>query len=202
MYKVPNYPIEVYDDEVPFSVRMMTYEKLFNSDYRIQGWQDRHNDKYDLHTRWSIEDLRELNFLPIVERLAKGKHIDGIVCNLVRAGDTYYSHIHKDQTILLYYANLDWEEGWHGETLFYDAKGEEIVYTSRYKAGRIILFSDDQPHAIRPQSFSGPQFRFTVSIILETDEVKQKKNLERQKHRDFMLQDIQNEEKAEALRIR
>ena len=202
MYKVPNYPIEVYDDEVPFSVRMMVYEKLFHSNFNIQGWKDRHNDKYDLHARWTVEDLRSVNFLPIVEKLAKGKHIAGTVCNLVSAGDTYYSHIHRDQTILLYYANLDWEEGWHGETLFYDAKGEEIAYTSRYKAGRIIMFSDNQPHAIRPQSFSGPQFRFTVSIQLETDEVKQRNDLERQKHRDFMLQDVHNEEKAEALRIR
>ena len=64
------------------------------------------------------------------------------------------------------------------------------------------MFSDNQPHAIRPQSFSGPQFRFTVSIQLETDEVKQRNDLERQKHRDFMLQDVHNEEKAEALRIR
>ena len=101
---------------------------------------------------------------------------------MVRPDDVHYLHIHQKQQVCLYYVNLDWRDGWHGETLFYDNKGEEIVYTSKYTPGRIIVFSDNQVHSIRPQSHTGPQFRFTVTAVLEEPKNEQ--------------------EKAEALRIR
>ena len=56
-----------------------------------------------------------------------------VVCNLVRPDDVHYLHIHQKQQVCLYYVNLDWRDGWHGETLFYNPDNlKEIVYTSLY----------------------------------------------------------------------
>ncbi len=177
--KIPNFPIEVFDDEVDFNTRHHIYNTALHANYRIVGWQDsiipETQWKYDMHSKWSIDDLKLSGLYPHVERHAKGKQIVSTICNVVRAGDTYYNHCHKDQTIFLYYANLKWQDGWHGETLFYDNKGEEIVYTSKYTPGRIIVFSDNQVHSIRPQSHTGPQFRFTVTAVLEEPKNEQQK---------------------------
>ena len=89
-----------------------------------------------------------------------------IVCNLVKPDDVHYIHAHPDQHACLFYVNLDWRDGWHGETLFYNLEDlKEVAYTSLYIPGRIILFDGSIPHAIRPQSVKGPKFRFTLSLF-------------------------------------
>ena len=184
--KIPNLPIEVFDDEVDFNTRCQIYNTALNANYKIKGWQDslipEKQWKYDMHSNWSMDDLVMSGLYPHVERHAKGKQIVKVMCNVVQAGESFYNHCHNGPTIFLYYANLEWEDGWHGETLFYDKRGEEIVYTSKYTPGRIIVFSDNQVHSLRPQSHTGPQFRFTVTV-----ELKEFKN---------------EQQKAEALRIR
>ena len=80
----------------------------------------------------------------------------------------HYLHIHQKQQVCLYYVNLDWRDGWHGETLFYNPDNlKEIAYTSLYIPGRIILFDGSIPHAIRPQSVKAPKFRFTLSLFFD-----------------------------------
>ena len=44
---------------------------------------------------------------------------------------------------------------------------KEIVYTSLFIPGRIILFDGSIPHAIRPQSVKAPKFRFTLSLFFD-----------------------------------
>ena len=93
-----------------------------------------------------------------------------IVLNLVRSDDVHYVHHHKDQQVLLYYVNLDWVDGWYGETLFYNPKNlKEILYTSLYQPGRILLFDGYIPHAIRPQSVKGPKFRLSLSLFFDCE---------------------------------
>ena len=36
-----------------------------------------------------------------------------------------------------------------------------------YVPGRLLMFDGTEPHSIRPQSFSGPQYRFTVSVFFK-----------------------------------
>jgi len=61
---------------------------------------------------------------------------------------------------------LNWEDGWYGETMFYDPNDlEKVSYTSLYKPGRIILFDGSIPHAIRPQSIRGPKYRISLTLI-------------------------------------
>ena len=91
-----------------------------------------------------------------------------VVCNLVRPDDVHNIQIHQKQQVCLYYVNLDWRDGWHGETLFYNPKDlKEIAYTSLYIPGRIILFDGSIHPAIRQQSVKAPKFRFTLSLFFD-----------------------------------
>ena len=82
--------------------------------------------------------------------------------------DVHYIHHHRTRHVALYYANLDWEDGWYGETIFYDEFDENnIIFTSPYVPGRIILFDGNIPHAIRPQSIDGPKFRISITLFFD-----------------------------------
>jgi hypothetical protein len=67
----------------------------------------------------------------------------------------------------LYYANLEWEQHWHGETLFYSEDLNEIDLAIRYTPGRIVVFDATIPHSIRPQSNVANNYRFTYAMTFD-----------------------------------
>ena len=168
--------LNIFDNVVPYDVRQLIYSLTIKSEFKL-GWQDTSEpEKYDLnfHKELAIGDLESTGVLPYFQKCIEEtewfthKKLSKIVLNLVRSNDVHYHHIHHDQQVCLYYINLDWRDGWHGETLFYDkCDYDKIVFTSIYKPGRIILFDGSIPHAIRPQSIKAPKFRFTLSLFYE-----------------------------------
>jgi SM-20-related protein len=57
-------------------------------------------------------------------------------------GDMYYAHrdcsVHRQHVTLLYYANLEWQPDWGGETIFYnDNEDAEVVVSP--KPGRLVV---------------------------------------------------------------
>ncbi len=57
-------------------------------------------------------------------------------------GDMYFTHrdcsAHRNHVTLLYYANLEWDSDWGGETIFYnDDKDAEVVVAPR--PGRVVV---------------------------------------------------------------
>jgi len=57
-------------------------------------------------------------------------------------GDMYYAHrdcsVHRKHVTALYYANLDWQVDWGGETIFYnDNEDAEVVVSPR--PGRLVV---------------------------------------------------------------
>ncbi len=57
-------------------------------------------------------------------------------------GDVYYTHrdcsAHRNHVTALYYANLEWETDWGGETIFYDDDYEAQLVVAP-KAGRVVV---------------------------------------------------------------
>lgn len=163
--------IEIHDNKVPFHIQQWAYHFILNSTYRIIGWDDRADQdivKHDLHSAWTIEDLKNSKLYPYIEQLHSFEKFDKCIVNLVKPGDHYYTHTHGEgTTVVLYYANLEWRDGWAGETIFYD---DNRVPTNSYEftPGRLLKFNGTLPHSIRPQSFSAPQFRFTVSCFFKS----------------------------------
>jgi SM-20-related protein len=99
--------------------------------------------------------------------LLSGLKFSNSVLNVTVTSDCHFTHTHAEKRIALFYLNLEWKDGWHGETLFFSKDGKEIVYASRYTPGRVIVFDGCIPHSIRPQSREGPQYRYTLATIFD-----------------------------------
>ena len=168
--------LKIFDDVVPSNIRNTLWYCSVSADLKL-GWEDSNDpEKYDLniHSELRGSDLEPTGILPYFKKCTdetewfKNKELNRVVLNLVRSNDVHYIHHHPDKHVLLYYVNLDWRDGWYGETLFYDPYDiEKISFTSVYKPGRIILFDGSIPHAIRPQSIKAPKFRFSLSLFFE-----------------------------------
>ena len=83
--------------------------------------------------------------------------------------DHYFDRAGKT---LLYYVNETWNKDWGGETVFFDDNAQEIVYTSQFVPGRIVIFDANIPHSAKPQSIDGPSYRFTMAMKFGHNEEK------------------------------
>jgi len=171
--------IEVFDNLVDYSIRNKVYVFCTNSQFRL-GWEDSDelskNIIKNIHSSWDLKDLESSGIEPYIKKAFSQSKLFTynteklwrIELNLVKSEDVHFVHTHRNKVVALYYVNLDWQDGYYGETMFYDNKNiNNIIYTSPYVPGRIILFDGDYPHSIRPQSTIAPKFRFTISIFFD-----------------------------------
>ena len=89
------------------------------------------------------------------------------VVNLSKSGDYNFCHTHPNKMVILYYVNLEWHDGFGGETLFYNEKLTDAIEVSSFVPGRIMVFDGKTPHTIRAQSSYGPDYRFTISFFVD-----------------------------------
>lgn len=163
--------IHVFDGLVPLQLRDSFWTFASNSLYKI-GWQDGHTEtaikhKF-LHSVFSTQDDNTAGLLPFLKTTKVNKLISGLeqtksIINLSVPSDTHFAHAHPEKLVLLYYVNMEWQQHWHGETLFYTEDLEEIELALRYTPGRVIVFDASIPHAMRPQSISADHYRFTYA---------------------------------------
>lgn len=167
--------IDIFDDVFSLDYRSFLYSAAKASNFRI-GWSDsdipeRKPHDYFLHSVWTDDNVKEFGIFQLLKDTYIGQFLEGYelvktVLNLSTPSDVNYVHIHPEGRVLLYYVNLDWHEGWHGETQFYSENLKHVQFTSPYTPGRILMFDGNIPHAIRPQSIIGPQYRFTLSLFI------------------------------------
>jgi hypothetical protein len=167
--------IHVLDDLFSFEFRSEAY--TFAKLVPLQmGWADtaiteNQHHKY-LHAPLTPADLgafRMLDYLkhtPIAE-ITKGLRLEKTVLNVTVTSDAHFTHSHAEKKVVLYYLNQEWQDGWHGETLFFSENSKDIVFASRYVPGRVIVFDGSIPHSIRPQSRIAPQYRYTLAMVYD-----------------------------------
>lgn len=164
--------IRVYDDTFTRFYREQIYNFVKKSLFQIgnaDGGLPEYQRNHFLQSAYSEADVEKLGILPALNdtKIAdeiKGRQLVRTLVNLSMPSDTYFAHIHPEEVVLLYYANLEWQESWHGETMFFNDAQDEVVYSSIYKPGRIIIFNGRIPHAVRPPSASAPMYRFTLAM--------------------------------------
>jgi hypothetical protein len=168
-----NKEIQIFDDLIDLKTRTVTYQFVKNSLFKI-GWEDsktEENIRYSfLH---SVYDDNDCANLPVYDKIINseaGKLVHGLtrkiaMVNLSTPADVNFVHAHQEKIGILYYVNLEWRDGWHGETLFYDEAIKKINFASPYTPGRIIVFDPSIPHTIRPQSYLASHYRFTFSMF-------------------------------------
>lgn len=165
--------IHVFDGVTPLRFRENAYQTFLKS-YFIIGWSDTEDPAkkvhdHFLHSNYSYDDVVDLGLFEVInavdgiKKLIEGLHWQKTILNLSQTSDVNYIHSHPEKKVVLYYGNVEWRDGAHGETHFYNDNLTDIEFTSSYVPGRIIVFDGDIPHCIRPQSIIGPKFRFTLA---------------------------------------
>jgi Rps23 Pro-64 3,4-dihydroxylase Tpa1-like proline 4-hydroxylase len=168
--------IHIFDNIFPLEFRQKSYNFCRDSFFKI-GWSDiiipeRKSYDYFLHSTYSQEDLNNLGIMthlvgtPIMD-LVSGLSFSKAVLNLSVPSDVNYVHAHYEKKVILYYVNMEWREGWHGETLFYTEDLKNMQFATPYIPGRIIVFDGNIPHTIRPQSTIAAHHRLTLALIYD-----------------------------------
>lgn len=167
--------IYVFDGLVPLQLRDKLFTFIVDSKYRI-GWADGKSEtsikhKF-LYSSYNTQDDENAGLLPFLRTTQVNDLISGLeqtksMINLSVPSDTHFAHAHPEKIVVLYYANMEWEHHWHGETLFYTEDLSEIELALRYTPGRVVVFDASIPHAMRPQSTSADHYRFTYAMTFK-----------------------------------
>jgi SM-20-related protein len=143
---------------------------LFNIGFEDTAAIERNQHKY-LNSSYNHDDFVRSGFKSILEKTPVYDQLRDrsfrLSINLCTPSDVYFSHTHKNQWSIIYYANLDWKPEWGGETLFYNDDHSEILYASVYTPQRLIIFDGEIPHTIRQQNYLAPHYRFTVAMFID-----------------------------------
>jgi hypothetical protein len=171
--------IRIYDNVFEWNFRTKLFQFAKSSVFQI-GWADSivpEKAQYQyLHSVYSEDDLNKVGLLdqllqsPLQDELF-GYSVAKCILNLSTPSDVNFVHAHQEDKIILIYVNLDWQDGWHGETLFYSQSRKDIVFANPFTPNRVIVFDPKIPHTIRPQSHLAPFYRFTLAIVLNKVEV-------------------------------
>jgi hypothetical protein len=171
-----NKGIQIFDNVLPFAFREKMLMWALKSRYQI-GWADSFDPmksaNKDMHAMFTDDEFKELGLWeylqqhPVMAPIIQPYKPVKIVVNLTRSCDVHFTHSHPEKKVLLYYVNMEWKEGWEGETFFFTEDNQDIDTVLPYVPGRFILFDGALPHTIRAQSIIGPQFRFTMAIALD-----------------------------------
>tara|TARA_Y100001938_G_scaffold148156_1_gene231098 strand:+ start:6721 stop:7236 length:516 start_codon:yes stop_codon:yes gene_type:complete len=167
--------LKVYDDAVTRHERGEILHRALQSQLRL-GWRDQHVNELNyqnLYSDWTLDDLESCGLWKYFQAVIDDtpwftkSQFSRSVLNVVRPTDVHLIHTHSSQAdkVILYYVNLEWKDGWYGETLFYSDDIKDVAFTSPFVPGRIILFDGQIPHAIRPQSVAGPKYRLSISTF-------------------------------------
>ena len=101
--------------------------------------------------------------LRVVRQYANG-HTYGL------GGKPHPDDVRPGSYTLLYYPMAEWQDGWDGETVFFDEHGE-IALAVRPRPNRAVFFDSRILHAGRAPSRACPALRVTVAYKLERADI-------------------------------
>lgn len=159
--RAPGWGYGAFSDPAPDASRY--WFKHF-AGYVQTGQEDRHPDQ--------IERELELN-APLAAQM--WRRIQPIVLPGHRLARCYANGypfgseggLHMDSNIpshytLIYYPHLAWHPNYGGETLFFNARGDEIIAAAYPRPNRLVVFPGTIPHVARPISRRCPELRITL----------------------------------------
>ena len=179
--------IKVYDNIFSYDYSCFVWNFVKGSLYKI-GWLDdsipEHSEYLCLHSVYNEEDQNRLEIRKRLDdsevgSLIKDKMFVKMVVNLSIPGQTHFEHTHtddfvggagrnierSDNVVCLYYPALEWKRQWGGETMFYTADNLELEKAVEYRSNRLVFFTGDHSHSVRPSTLHAPFYRFTISMF-------------------------------------
>ena len=170
--------IEIFDNQIPFAQQHFIYNYVKKSTYKL-GWSDREDDIQvdNIHSSYTLDEFKTTGLFDVYKRLSEKSDLkpnvnnyQKCIVNLSKCGDYNFCHTHKNEIVFLYYVNLEWRDGYAGETIFYDNNLQDASFVCSFVPGRILIFDGEIPHTIRPQSTYGPNYRFTISYFIQKND--------------------------------
>jgi hypothetical protein len=175
--------IIVIDDLFTAKERLTFYNFVYNAPYSLSriahDLPEYRNDHKTLKSALSLADILDIGFFQnsfILDFIKTNKlRLRKAYVNLCTAGDTYSYHIDDEEKnstnvpSLLYYCNLNWEPNWEGETHFADENMKNILFSTSFIPGRIVLFDGSIPHKSSQPSFAAPYYRFVLAVKFSND---------------------------------
>lgn len=172
-----NKKIHIYDNVFNHQERQDLFALVEQAEYKRTNLDLVYYNNQNVDIKWSklldpndpiirivgpryFRDINELKHSPFtVERsyinFSTMDTVDMVHSDCLSDCDTQYT--------LLHYANWHWELNWHGETIFYDDEGQEIVGACAVKPGRVIIFPGSIPHSARAPSRIAQYPRYTIA---------------------------------------
>ncbi len=180
-YSMSNFPdrkVFVYDDILPYSVRTGIYEMCSKSLYKLNGTDNgvlENTQHISVVSTWQVDDFKHTQLLENLPKEVIERHNmyykfhHNTMINLCTPNDRFHMHIDNDSNgwTMVYYANLQWNIEWGGDTCFMNEEGTDFEHVCSYRPGRLVLFHPQIPHMIRPPtqlaSEHGQFFRFSLA---------------------------------------
>lgn len=168
-----NKEIHIFDNILQSAQRLHIYNFIRNSAYTMNSGPTTNLE--NLHEQGlscflNYEDVHNLQIFDFMNEEIKS-YADPLNCTrafILLENHKYYTRYHTDglkfQWTMLYYANMEWDKDWGGETLFTNENYDEIEYAVMYKPGRFVLFDSTIPHKGSLSSIDSSQFRTIVSM--------------------------------------
>jgi hypothetical protein len=165
-----NKTIEVFDNAISFDTQTKIFEIINGFRYTINGAEYAgQNLRQIIGTKCSKQDVENFGFLAepkISEILEKYefKEVTQARVNVSNCAEYNSPHTDGSRFTLLYYASLEWNISWAGQTLFLDDSLEKVEYCSLYKPGKIIVFDSTIPHLIVTPTIHAKSYRFSFVL--------------------------------------
>lgn len=168
--------IHVFEDAFSLHKREYLYLFLADSCYYLKGntLNGEHVDLFpSMRSLFSEEDFQRFgifNDLPKeIDDIVKGYSVARSYSLLQNwcVTNKFHTDGRSSNLTFLYYGNLKWDYDWGGETLFANDDMSEIIYTSMYKPGKILIFDSSIPHRPIPPISTCPFLRSSFVINLE-----------------------------------
>jgi Rps23 Pro-64 3,4-dihydroxylase Tpa1-like proline 4-hydroxylase len=163
--------IQIYDDYFTYNERATWHKFIKNSLFKSDGSDYDETNRMQLYSSYSLEDVSNMGFLhsPGFKKINEehqllDKGLKQLRVNLSPPSECATVHTDGNGLTLVYYANLEWDLSWGGQTLFMDDTLSEAEYTCLYKPGRIVLFDGSIPHMITSVSFAAKAHRYSFAI--------------------------------------
>lgn len=177
VFKIEGKSIYVYDDVFNHQENIEIYALASQSPFIRTNLDNNFYNMKDLYLKWSclLNDPNPLLFLlnkkyfeNIEELKDKNVEIQRQYINFSTSETVDLMHIDSrpnavNEYTILHYANFIWDKNWHGETVFYNSIGEEILLSTMIKPGRIVVFDSTILHSARAPSLFAEYARYTIA---------------------------------------
>jgi Rps23 Pro-64 3,4-dihydroxylase Tpa1-like proline 4-hydroxylase len=161
--------IHIFDNVFSAVERNDMFNFVLNSRYVIDGTSahsfESIQSKPYFQSSYSNKDVDNMKFFQSKKLQPVKDVLLGYVMTrayIFSSDNTTIHHFHTDPSDLtmIYYPNTTWNTAYGGETMFIDDEMDEIVYTTTYVPGRVIVFNSKILHKMASPSPACPIYRF------------------------------------------